>query len=103
MSGPLMLETEEEVKSPSRPSLCIESVPVWLLPQFPPLLNIGPETVVVVAGRARPRGPVHLCCHVLHRESQSQIGLRPCKAHPGSPLHPVFMQEQGDKGQGGHF
>lgn len=38
--------------SPSRPLLCIESVPVWLLPQFPPLLNIGPA--VVVAGRVCP-------------------------------------------------
>lgn len=27
--------------SPSWPSLCIESVPVWLLSQFPQLLNIG--------------------------------------------------------------
>lgn len=41
-------------QSPSRPSLCIESVPVWLLPQFPPLLNIGPETAVVVAGWVCP-------------------------------------------------
>lgn len=41
--------------SPSRPSLCIESVPVLLLPQFPPLLNIGPETTVVVARWFCPR------------------------------------------------
>lgn len=25
---------------------CIESVPVWLLQQFPPLLNIGPVSDV---------------------------------------------------------
>lgn len=42
--------------SPSRPSLCIESVPVLLLPQFPPLLNIGPETTVVVARWFLPQG-----------------------------------------------
>lgn len=40
--------------SPSRPSLRIESVPVWPLQQFPPLLNLGLEATVVVTGRLWP-------------------------------------------------
>lgn len=54
-SGSLTSQTEEEVGTQSTFSLCIESVPVWLLSQFPPLLNIVPETAVVAVGWVYPR------------------------------------------------
>ena len=93
MSEPLTSETGGGSRSPSRPSPCIESVPVRLLPQFPPLLNIGPETAaVVVAGWVCPLGLVLLCCPVLEREVG--VGLQLFKAPPRIPQHP----EQVDKG-----
>lgn len=86
--------------SPSRPSLCIESVPVWLLPQFPPLLNIGPETAVVVAGWVGPRELVLLCCLVLEREVR--LGYSSLRFTP-NPTAPGVHTGTGRQGTRGHF
>lgn len=91
--------------SPSRPSLCIESVPVWLLPQFPPLLNIGPETAVVAAGRVCPRvGSPLLSRFFFFREwVWMSDWITALQGSPPNPTAPDVHTGTGIKGTRGHF
>lgn len=87
--------------SPSRPSLCIEIVPVWLFPQFPPLLNIGPETAVVVAGWVYPRVASPLLSRFKRERVPKSDRITALQGSPQIPQHLMFIREQVDKGQGG--
>lgn len=68
--------------SPSCPSLCIESVPIWLLPQFPPLFKYRPWNCCCCGGLGLPQW---VGSPLLSRFwERSQIGLQLFKVHPES-------------------
>ena len=87
--------------SPSRPSLCIESVPVRPLSQFPPLLNIGPETTVVVAGWVCPQVRSPLLSHFFRGRVSKSDWVTALQGSLLSPQHLMLIQEQAHDAQRG--
>lgn len=89
--------------SPSWPSLCIESVPVWLLSQFPQLLNIGPETTVGVAGWVRPLVGSPLLLSRFGERGSKWDWITALQGSPQISKHVIFRTGTGIQGTKRHF